>query len=476
MTKLPSLLPLIQLLTTALVLPSANSSECTSGGGECLNKENKCLSASAFQSRVASFDDDESILQLLKGTVDSVVSQKEMNALLESLPMSEFVEAKGYDDDEENKDGRAYNAPVAYAGLGLRELSTSQKSRYDNLLTIREKVRSATEEALGICPGTLLVDFTTISQKTEGGAHRAHADNCLHYFDPKTKMARCDSSRTHPYPKRVAASILYLNDPSSGNFMEGEFYFANRSNDGEVDETVPVESGKMIYFTSGVENLHGALPVQRRTTDSTADDDDDDAEPRRLALAMWYVTDPELEEYEPIFRESDSNSKTAQRKRSKSKREYDPNDPTAPKELFTIPIPNSIDVDAMYQSMGEYLVLKTTQQQSPPAWKVNKYTEDTLHVVFKDQSAMFSLEFGVALDDEGRWYAESGVVVERHTDGRKPASLQYMLQESVLLHGVLDALSNLILKKSIDDNNEKERYYLEGELEKARDTLPARGA
>lgn len=52
------------------------------------------------------------------------------NQLAESLPMSEFLEGAGYDnaDDERgnsNKDGRAYNAPVAYAGLILRQLQTA---------------------------------------------------------------------------------------------------------------------------------------------------------------------------------------------------------------------------------------------------------------------------------------------------------------------------------------------------------------
>lgn len=101
---------------------------------------------------------------------------------------------------------------------------------------------------------------------------------------------------------------------------------------------------------------------------------------------------------------------------------------------------------------------------------MNKYAEDTLHVLFKNNSAMFSLDFGVALDDDESSttaYAESSVVVERHTDGRKPASLQYMLQESVILHGVLDGLSKLILE-TLDEDEER---YLSGEVENARSKI-----
>ena len=75
--------------------------------------------------------------------------------------MSDFVAASGYDDKGNNRDGRAYNAPNAYAGLGLRELCTSNEDRYTKLLEIRERVRATTEQSLGLRPGTLLIDFTT---------------------------------------------------------------------------------------------------------------------------------------------------------------------------------------------------------------------------------------------------------------------------------------------------------------------------
>ena len=61
----------------------------------------------------------------------------------------------------------------------------------------------------------------------------------------------------------------------------------------------------MIYFTSGVENLHGAMAVRER------DGGDADKPPRRVALAMWYVTDKELEEYVPPFQQSNKESSDA---------------------------------------------------------------------------------------------------------------------------------------------------------------------
>lgn len=441
---------------------------------ESSTQNEKCLDAAAFQRMVvSSFDDDKSVLSLLRGTVDNVITIKDAKELVGLLPLSDFVDASGYDTSDDNKDRRAYTAPIAYAGLGLKELSTSNEVRYNKVLEIRDKIRLATEASLQLCPGSLHIDFTTISQKTEGGAHRAHADNCIHYFDEGTKMATCDPSRVHPYPKRVAASILYLNNPHEGNFQGGEFYFANRTNLGEVEDAgrVAVETGKMIYFTSGVENLHGALPVERGSNGQ----DDDNASPRRLAIAMWYVFDQSLEEFVPPFHASMTETKNEGIKSLSgslmARKVYDPNDPNSPKELFTLPLPLRIDVDSLFQTIGAYLV---SQQNSPSegSWTISQYGENTLHALFKDHSAMLSLSFGVALHEES--HAKASVVVERHTDASRAVSLQYMLQESVLLHGLLDYYSKVLIIDLDGEGAKKENF--DHEIEKARNTLPARRA
>jgi len=48
-----------------------------------------------------------------------VLSQRDINKLSALLPMSAFLEGVVYGENE-NKDGRAFNAPVAYAGLSPR--------------------------------------------------------------------------------------------------------------------------------------------------------------------------------------------------------------------------------------------------------------------------------------------------------------------------------------------------------------------
>lgn len=328
-------------------------------------------------------------------------------------------------------------------------MSESNQERYTAILETRERVRSIVEESLGI--GKLYIDYTTLSQKTIGGAHKAHADNCIHFFDTETHQAECDPGRVHPYPNRVAGSILYLNDHESGNFSGGEFYFADRAN-GEVSQKIPLQVGRLIYFTAGVESLHGALPVAQSTEDSTP-------EPRRLALAMWFVKDSQLEEYVPPFGSKiEMQSSSAAKPRAVN----DPNDPTAPKHLFDIPMPKSVEGREMLQSLGAHLLSK-----SAGSWQIQSYNSDTLHVVFKDHTAMFSIEVGLALSEESV-HSDTCIVFERHTDGKRPASLLYMLQESVILHIVLDELSSILL--------DKENAYFTDAFEKARITLPAKRA
>lgn len=510
MTMAPLVLIIIFSVLLLLLPPASSIDECiaTNSSQHCslqLQANDECWNATSFSQLVSSFyvgnnnDRDTSVLPQLRGTVDHLLSSHELTTLLASLPPDIFITAAGYNTDGNNIMTRSqgYTAPVGYAAIGLRELSSMGAASYDKVLQIRELARKTTEQSLHLCPGTLYIDYTTISQKLEGGTHRPHADNCYHYYDEENNnLATCHTSATttmqHPHPKRVAASILYLNDDFDG----GEFYFANRrqgdgvSGDADVVDTlVPVQPGRMIYFTSGAENLHGALPVrQRRGKDEQAQQEQkDDGPSRRLALALWYVTDPELEEYVPPLRDpidshqSLSKDVTNDGQQTSTKAATDPNDPNAPEQLFSIRIPSDDNnfVSTLVEDMGVYLTSEKNAHRS--FWKVNRYGEngDTLHVLFKDHSAMFSLNLRL---EDGMMEVESEdaapahnaiVVVERHTDGRKRPSLQYMLQESVMMHGVLDVLSTLISDANLKEN---EMRKFSEDLKIARETLPARRA
>lgn len=97
-------------------------------------------------------------------------------------------------------------------------------------------------------------------------------------------------------------------------------------------------------------------------------------------------------------------------------------------------------------------------------WKLNQTSDSVLDMYFQDNSAMFSL----VLENDG-------ISVDRYG---KP-SLAYVLQESLVLHSLLDELDSLAF--GVEDDIKLENRLLQLEepgdaIEKARATLPARKA
>lgn len=104
------------------------------------------------------------------------------------------------------------------------------------------------------------------------------------------------------------------------------------------------------------------------------------------------------------------------------------------------------------------------------AWllNANEEVEDYLEVYFNDGTGMLRVEFDVGF----------GLKITRK--GQRP-SLQYMLQESVLLHAVLDELEAIAFGEGDGDVKDEERLLQFTEenqdiLERARAKLPARAA
>lgn len=106
LTNAKPMKPLLFLLATLVF--TSSTSDCTvndsSDGSEgtCTNNL-YCHTASTFQSLVASYLTNKSILPLLRGTVDNVVSKSDIDALVASLPANAFVEAGGYSDNYQGK-------------------------------------------------------------------------------------------------------------------------------------------------------------------------------------------------------------------------------------------------------------------------------------------------------------------------------------------------------------------------------------
>ena len=99
--------------------------------------------------------------------------------------------------------------------------------------------------------------------------------------------------------------------------------------------------------------------------------------------------------------------------------------------------------------------------QDKGMWKATQTSDNKLDVYFQDNSAMFQ----VALE-------HNLIRVDRYGQ----PSLAYVLQESLVLHKMLDELNTLCIEGDIESENRLLQLEDPGAIEKARDTLPARKA
>ena len=132
---------------------------------------------------------------------------------------------------------------------------------------------------------------------------------------------------------------------------------------------------------------------------------------------------------------------------------------SGPKTILEIPA-SSVKIGALRFLLQIFLVSEQNKP-SPGAWKSRQGEDGELQVYYGDGTGMFAIDL-----------KEYNIKVTRY--GERP-SLQYMLQESVLLHGVLDELNTVAF--DVDDiEKDKRLLQLKDEkaIEKARDMLPAR--
>lgn len=369
-----------------------------------------------------------------------VASQEETSAILQALTPTPF--AQGHD---------GYDSQIAapsrgFTGLTLDDIhrllsnddeaSPSITTIQTLILDLRERIRNITETQLGLCPGSLIIEYTHVSQKTMGGQHGPHADNSVVIFDETTGVGYIDdnSSTPNPYPHRVAASIFFLNSRNNNSHWEGgDFYWANMTGDPAM--LVAPTAGTMTYFTSGIENLHGALPVVDVSSSSCSGDDDCPV-PRRVAIAMWYTLD---HMYQEVL-------------------------PTDPEIVVKLPLAH-----VKTSSLKILLTLSLMERQNlptPSTWKLitPKDETTTLGMLYKDQSTMLIVSI-----------QPHEIRFERQATVSTP-SLVYQLQESVLCHAILDILEEFALGVPESGNLADRIVQLADPqaVEGARESLPVR--
>lgn len=131
-------------------------------------------------------------------------------------------------------------------------------------------------------------------------------------------------------------------------------------------------------------------------------------------------------------------------------------DSALPTRVLEIPV-SSLKQGGLRFSLGLHLV----GLQDKGTWRPNESSSNQLDVFFKDNSAMFSIVLKA-----------DAICVDRYGQ----PSLMYMLQESVLLHGVLDELNELAFGGDIELQNRLLQLEQPDSIETARSTLPARAA
>ena len=131
-----------------------------------------------------------------------------------------------------------------------------------------------------------------------------------------------------------------------------------------------------------------------------------------------------------------------------------------PTRLFNIPA-SGVKSGGLRFALGLHLIgLQNTPDEG--SWRANQASNTVLEMIFRDNSAMFTITLG-----------DEGISVDRFGT----PSLPYLLQESLILHSVLDEINNLANEGDIEVQDRL--LQLEGSedsIAAARSTLPARKA
>lgn len=127
--------------------------------------------------------------------------------------------------------------------------------------------------------------------------------------------------------------------------------------------------------------------------------------------------------------------------------------------VLDIPV-KSVKMGGLRFALGLFLI---GQQNNPVkgSWAANQSTETTLDMYYEDGTGMFTVKL-----------SDKAIAVQRN--GAKP-SLRYLLNESIILHCLIDELESLATEgEDIKDEDRLIQFEASGALTTARNKLPAR--
>jgi hypothetical protein len=106
------------------------------------------------------------------------------------------------------------------------------KADYERFLKFRERIRAKTEQALNLRPGTLRMDYTHVSQKTEGVTHWPFTDNFFHYY--RDTRGKSGTPRNMPPASSISTTVVTMGASSTGQARLPRKDTRNRSPEGRA--------------------------------------------------------------------------------------------------------------------------------------------------------------------------------------------------------------------------------------------------
>mmetsp|Transcript_1026 Transcript_1026/g.1512 ORF Transcript_1026/g.1512 Transcript_1026/m.1512 type:complete len:374 (-) Transcript_1026:145-1266(-) len=232
-----------------------------------------------------SFDEDGRATRYrseLYGVIDNMISTQEAERLA-SLVQPYYDEQY----KSKNPGPMEYFSPLQGLHRLFKELPEED---YTFLIEIRHRINRVVRERLGLC--RLYLQLSAFrAKRIYDKTLTTHADSCTLYLNATDKkLAACFPNTTNPhYGVRMVGSVLFLNPvPKDAG---GEFFLADQET-GEPATVVRAKPGRLVYFTSGPECAHGALPVK-------------DESVTRLSMANWYHMNEKLEVEREFFGEDE---------------------------------------------------------------------------------------------------------------------------------------------------------------------------
>jgi len=175
------------------------------------------------------------LLMSFRGEASQVFTQQECEYI---ISLTNHIESFEYNLDLSNVTTR----DTVRLTKSFREAPQLVKN---DIKVIRQKILGIVEKYIH---EKIYIEYSNMCFRHKGSAHPIHVDNRV--YDHNTNTYKIVEGKNNA--ERHYSAILYLNKCEGG-----EFCFHNKDTRKE-EEVFTIETGKLLFFSSGVENLHSS--------------------------------------------------------------------------------------------------------------------------------------------------------------------------------------------------------------------------